>query len=165
MDKNDRGSEKPERGRGGRKSEPKDGRAAQKLLYSLLDTIQSHQHGAVFQNPVKKVGFPLIAGTEAVLTTRATRLRITISSKNRWTRKRSDRESETARLPTLISSRGTSCLCLREWVIQLVDLADGSNAMMYNEEGSQVYEMAMDMLRESENHIAHYRTMQDDLAR
>jgi len=54
---------------------------------------------------------------------------------------------------------------LREWVIQLVDLADGSNAMMYNEEGSQVYEMAMDMLRESENHIAHYRTMQDDLAR
>jgi hypothetical protein len=36
---------------------------------------------------------------------------------------------------------------------------------MYNGKGSQVYEMAMDMMRESENQIAHFRTMQNDLGR
>ena len=43
--------------------------------------------------------------------------------------------------------------------------ADRSNATMYNEEGSQVYLMAKEMLGETGNHIAHFRTMQDDLAR
>lgn len=38
--------------KGPRRSEPK---AAQTILYNLLDTIQSHRHGSVFQNPVKKV--------------------------------------------------------------------------------------------------------------
>ena len=37
--------------------------------------------------------------------------------------------------------------------------------MMYNAKGSQVYVMAQDMLKESENHIAHYRAMQHDIGR
>ena len=37
--------------------------------------------------------------------------------------------------------------------------------MMYNAEDSQVYEMAKEMLKESENHIAHYRAMQHDFGR
>jgi len=37
--------------------------------------------------------------------------------------------------------------------------------MMYNEEGSQTHGMAMDMLKESEKHIAHYRSMQSYIAR
>jgi bromodomain-containing protein 8 len=40
-----------------------------------------------------------------------------------------------------------------------------SNAMMYNGKGSQVYEMAEEMLRESENQIAHFRSMQHDFGR
>lgn len=40
-----------------------------------------------------------------------------------------------------------------------------SNAMMFNREGSQVYLMAQEMLRESENHIAHFRTMQHNMGR
>jgi bromodomain-containing protein 8 len=40
-----------------------------------------------------------------------------------------------------------------------------SNAMMYNAKGSQVYDMAEEMLRESENHIAHFRTLQHDVGR
>lgn len=40
-----------------------------------------------------------------------------------------------------------------------------SNAMMYNTKGSQVYDMAEEMLRESENHIAHFRTLQHDVGR
>ena len=40
-----------------------------------------------------------------------------------------------------------------------------SNAMMYNDEDSQVYDMALEMMKESENQIAHFRTMQHDLGR
>jgi len=40
-----------------------------------------------------------------------------------------------------------------------------SNAMMFNSEGSQVYDMAQEMLRESENHIARFRSMQHDMGR
>ncbi|GFZ48613.1 hypothetical protein JCM24511_06361 [Saitozyma sp. JCM 24511] len=40
-----------------------------------------------------------------------------------------------------------------------------ANAMMYNTKGSQVYDMAEEMLRESENHIAHFRTLQHDVGR
>ena len=40
-----------------------------------------------------------------------------------------------------------------------------SNAMMYNEEGSQVYQMAMEMSKAVEGKIAHFRGMQNDLKR
>ena len=40
-----------------------------------------------------------------------------------------------------------------------------SNAMMYNTEGSQVFTMAQEMLRESEHQIAHYRSLQHDMGR
>lgn len=41
--------------KGPRKSEPKDVKATQKILQNLWEDVQSHQHGAVFQAPVKKV--------------------------------------------------------------------------------------------------------------
>lgn len=50
--------------RGPRRSEGKDVRATQKILYSLLDTIQGHQHGGVFSTGVKKVS-PAV-GTRAL---------------------------------------------------------------------------------------------------
>lgn len=59
-------------------------------------------------------------------------------------------------------------LLLFAWVFLAGDThgsADDSNAMMYNGEDSQVYEMAKKMLHEAESHVAHYRTMQDDLAK
>lgn len=37
--------------------------------------------------------------------------------------------------------------------------------MMFNPEGSQVYTMAQEMLRESENRIAHFRSMQHDMGK
>jgi hypothetical protein len=37
--------------------------------------------------------------------------------------------------------------------------------MMYNKAESQVFEMAKKMLHEAESHVAHYRTMQDDLSK
>lgn len=37
--------------------------------------------------------------------------------------------------------------------------------MMYNEEGSQVYEMAKDMLKATEAQIAHFRSLQHDMER
>ena len=37
--------------------------------------------------------------------------------------------------------------------------------MTYNGKGSQIYDMAEDMLKESENHIARFRTLEEDLAR
>ena len=41
----------------------------------------------------------------------------------------------------------------------------GSNAMRYNRKGDQMYTMAEEMLREAENLLAHFRSMQHDLGR
>lgn len=39
------------------------------------------------------------------------------------------------------------------------------NAMMYNEDESQVFAMAEEMLKDAEGHLAHFRLMQQDLGR
>lgn len=43
--------------------------------------------------------------------------------------------------------------------------ADSRNATVYNGRGSQVYDMAREMLAASEGHIAHWKSMEHHLTR
>ena len=100
--------------RGPRRSEGKEGRGMQKLLYSLLDTIQGHKDANVFANPVKKVS---LLSQELQLTmmsaadTRPTHRTTIRSSKSPWTSRRSATGSERESSPASTSSRGTSYSC------------------------------------------------------
>ncbi|WWD19540.1 hypothetical protein CI109_104001 [Kwoniella shandongensis] len=111
-------------------------KSSQKLLYSLLDTISSHRNGNVFQNPVKKSDAP-------------------------------DYHEVIKRPMDLKTIRGR----IKDGQISSIDeferdaLLIFANAMMYNQPDSQVYEMAKEMLKDAESHIAHFRNMQHHLSR
>ncbi|WWC91598.1 uncharacterized protein L201_006544 [Kwoniella dendrophila CBS 6074] len=111
-------------------------RSSQKLLYSLLDIISSHRNGNVFQNPVKK--------SEA-----------------------SDYYQIIKRPMDLKTIR----IKIKEGIITRIDeferdvLLIFANAMMYNDPDSQVYEMAKEMLKSTEDHIAHFKNLQHHVSR
>lgn len=50
--------------RSARPDTPKDAKAAQKMMYSLLEAVTSHRNGSVFQNPVKKVSCPALLSVD-----------------------------------------------------------------------------------------------------
>ncbi|WVR07773.1 hypothetical protein IAU60_004816 [Kwoniella sp. DSM 27419] len=111
-------------------------RSSQKLLYSLLDIVSSHRNGNVFQNPVKKNDAP-------------------------------DYRDVIKRPMDLKTIRSR----IKDGQIASIDeferdaLLIFANAMMYNGPDSQVYAMAKEMLKDTEDHITHFRNVQHHVNR
>ncbi|WVR00197.1 hypothetical protein IAU59_007339 [Kwoniella sp. CBS 9459] len=121
----------PAPGGGGRSRTSYAARASQKLLYSLLDTIASHRNGNVFQNPVKKTDAPdYLEVIKRPMDLKTMRSRI-----------------KDGQISTIDEFERDALLIF-------------ANAMMYNGPDSQVYEMAQEMLKDTENHIAHFKNVQ-----
>nr|XP_019010233.1 uncharacterized protein I206_04701 [Kwoniella pini CBS 10737]OCF49014.1 hypothetical protein I206_04701 [Kwoniella pini CBS 10737] len=125
------------RGGGGQGFKPTPSqKSSQKLLYSLLDTISQHRNGNVFQNPVKK--------TEA-------------SDYHQIIKRPMDLKTIRARIK---EGHITGIENFERDVLLIF-----ANAMMYNKPGSQVYEMAQEMLKATEDHIAHFKNLQHHVNR
>ncbi|KAK4689878.1 bromodomain-containing protein 8, partial [Tremellales sp. Uapishka_1] len=131
------GNEKEdEEGRAGRQTSPREQKTITKLIYSLLETIAEHRNGNIFQNPIKKSDAP---GYYEII----------------------KRPMDLKTIKSRIRDGHISTIDEFERDILLMF----ANAMMYNTPKSPIYKMTEEMLRESENHISHFRSMQHHLNR
>ncbi|RXK37819.1 hypothetical protein M231_04909 [Tremella mesenterica] len=122
--------------RRGRNSLPKDQRNLQRLLLSLLEEIMGHKCAPVFTNPVRKS-----------------------DASDYYDVIKRPMDLKTVRARVRDGTIGSIDECERDILLIF------ANAQMYNNRGTEVYQMAEEMLKDVETTFAHYRSMQHDLER